>query len=163
MLLYLSRRTLDVEIAVDLTAEAFAQAWRGWARVRADSREEVRAWLFTIARRQLARYFRRGRVEHKALQRLGIQVPVVHEDDAGEVERAAGIAELREGLRAGLTQLSDKQRDALRLRIIDEMPYDKVATLLGVSEPTARARVSRGLRGLRDALERPKTTEEVRS
>jgi DNA-directed RNA polymerase specialized sigma24 family protein len=50
VLVFLARRTVDAEVAVDLTAETFAQAWRGWSRVRLESPEEVRAWLFTIAR-----------------------------------------------------------------------------------------------------------------
>ncbi len=58
VLLFFTRRTLDVEVALDLTAETFAQAWRGWSRVRLDSVEEVQGWLFTIARRQLGRYLR---------------------------------------------------------------------------------------------------------
>jgi DNA-directed RNA polymerase specialized sigma24 family protein len=34
VLVFFARRTLDAELAMDLTAETFAQAWRGWARVR---------------------------------------------------------------------------------------------------------------------------------
>jgi len=68
--LFFTRRTLDVEVALDLTAETFAQAWRGWRRVRVDSVEEVQGWLFTIARRQLGRYLRRGEVERRALNQL---------------------------------------------------------------------------------------------
>ena len=45
VLLFLTRRTFDAEVALDLTAETFAQAWRGWPKVRTDSREEMRAWL----------------------------------------------------------------------------------------------------------------------
>jgi hypothetical protein len=56
VLIFLARRTLDVEVALDLAAETFAQAWQGWSKVRLDSPEEVRGWLFTIARRQLGRY-----------------------------------------------------------------------------------------------------------
>jgi RNA polymerase sigma-70 factor (ECF subfamily) len=70
VLVFLTRRTLDVEVALDLTAETFAQAWRGWAGVRLDSPEEVRGWMFTIARRQLGHYFRRGHAERRALHRM---------------------------------------------------------------------------------------------
>jgi RNA polymerase sigma-70 factor (ECF subfamily) len=52
VLSFLTRRTLDADVAVDLTAETFAQAWRAWPRVRSDSREEMRALLHTIARGQ---------------------------------------------------------------------------------------------------------------
>ncbi|MGH2891670.1 MAG: RNA polymerase sigma factor [Solirubrobacteraceae bacterium] len=90
VLLFLARRTLDAEIALDLTAETFVQAWRGWSAVRTQSREEVRAWLFVIARRALGHYLRRGRVERRALQQLGASVPRLHEDDLTQIERAAG-------------------------------------------------------------------------
>jgi RNA polymerase sigma-70 factor (ECF subfamily) len=50
-------------------------------------------------------------------------------------------------------QLSGAQRDALQLRVVEEQSYQQVAAALGVSEQTARARVSRGLRSLARALE----------
>ncbi|HEX3873834.1 MAG TPA: sigma-70 family RNA polymerase sigma factor [Solirubrobacteraceae bacterium] len=153
VLVFLARRTLDVEVALDLAAETFAQAWQGWAKVRLDSPEEVRGWLFTIARRQLGRYLRRGRVERRALERAGLDVPVLRDDDLLEIERLADLAALRTRLNAGLHELSGAQRDAVRLRIVDEVPYPDLARRLGVSEPTARARVSRGLRALAAALE----------
>lgn len=153
VLLYFTRRTLDVEVALDLTAETFAQAWSGWPRVRLDSAEEVRGWLFTIARRQLAHYWRRGRVERSALDALGLAVPVLAEDEVLEIERAAELAETRSLLAAELQKLSEDQRRAIQLRIVEELPYAEVARALGTTEPTARARVSRGLRALATALE----------
>jgi RNA polymerase sigma-70 factor (ECF subfamily) len=153
VLVFFTRRTLDVEVALDLTAETFAQAWRGWPRVRLDSTEEVRGWLFTIARRQLGRYLRRGRVERRALTRIGLTLPALHEDDVSAIERAADLGVLRAALGPELLKLSDKQRRALQLRVVDELPYDEVARRLGTSEPTARARVSRALRTLAVALE----------
>jgi RNA polymerase sigma-70 factor (ECF subfamily) len=162
VLVFLTRRTLDAEIALDLTAETFAQAWRGWPRVRLDSAEQVRGWLFTIARRQLGRYLRRGRVERRALHQMGLSLPVVHEDDVGEIARAAGLATLRSALGAELVKLSGTQREALRLRIVEEMPYPEVAQQLGISEASARQRVSRGLRALAAALE-PRIAPEART
>lgn len=142
VLLFLARRTLDAEVALDLTAETFAQAWRGWSGVRTDSPYEVRAWLFTIARRQLGHYLRRGRVARRALQQLGLAVPDVHEDDLLQIERAAGLSALRSALAVELSKLSNGQRDALRLRIVQELPYEEVARRLGTSESTARAGIA---------------------
>ncbi len=152
VLLFLTRRTLDGEVAVELTAETFAQAWRGWERVRVDSREEMRAWLFTIARRQLGHYLRRGQAQRTALQRLGIRTPSVHEDDLAAIEGAAGLSDVRLGLAVEFERLSREQREALQLRVLEEMPYEEVARRLGVSEPAARARVSRALRTLQHSL-----------
>jgi RNA polymerase sigma factor (sigma-70 family) len=153
VLVFFTRRTLDVEVALDLTAETFAQAWRGWSRVRVDNVEEVQGWLFTIARRQLGRYLRRGRVERRALSQIGLSVPALDSDDIVEVERAADLAALRSTLGVELRKLSETQREALQLRIVDELPYPEVARRLGTTETAARARVSRGLRALADALE----------
>jgi RNA polymerase sigma-70 factor (ECF subfamily) len=152
LLLFLTRRTLDGEVAVELTAETFAQAWRAWPRVRSDSCEEMRAWLFTIARRQLSHYLRRGRARRTAVRRIGLEVPLAHEDDLAAIETAAGLASARAQLSEALGALSSAQRDAVRMRVVEEMTYEEVARRLGVSEPTARARVSRGLRALQRAL-----------
>jgi len=154
VLVFFARRVLDAEVALDLTAETFAQAWRGWARLRPGSPEETRGWLFTIARRQLGRYLRRGRMERRALTRLGIRTPIVEPDDVAQIEEAAGLAGLRAALGSELASLGVGQREALRLRVVDELPYSVVAQRLGISEATARARVSRGLRTLARALDR---------
>lgn len=153
VLVFIARRTLDPEVALDLTAETFAQAFRGRRRFRGSTAMEERAYLFTIAKRQIARYHRRGTVERKALEALGAQLPVAHVDDLREIEEAAGLDDLRSALGNELARLSAEQRAALQLRVVEERPYDEVASALGVSEQTARARVSRGLRALAAALE----------
>jgi RNA polymerase sigma factor (sigma-70 family) len=153
VLVFFARRTLDSEVALDLTAETFAQAYRGWRGLRGTSPEERQAWLYTIARRCLSRYLRRGRVERHALRRLGIQTPVAHEDDLASIEQRAGLAQLRAALSGELVRLSAEQRRALELRIVQERPYAEVARDLGISELAARARVSRGLRALGRALD----------
>jgi RNA polymerase sigma factor (sigma-70 family) len=153
LLLFFARRTFDAEVALDLTAETFAQAYLGWHRLRGTSREERQAWLYTIARRRLSRYLRRGRVERRALTRLGIQTPAAHEDDLALVEERAGLAQLRAALGRELAYLSSDQRRALELRVVQERPYRDVARDLGISEPAARARVSRALRALGRVLD----------
>ena len=152
VLLFLTRRTFDSETAVELTAETFAQAWRGWRGVRTDSREEMRAWLLTIARRQLAHFLLKGRSQRTAMHRLGMSMPTAHEDDLIAIESAAGLDGARVLLGHALEGLNRDQRDAVKMRVVEDLPYDEVARRLGVSEPTARARVSRGLRALQGAL-----------
>jgi RNA polymerase sigma-70 factor (ECF subfamily) len=92
-------------------------------------------------------------VERKAVNRLGIRLPTVSEDDYERIVELAGLAQLRERVAAAFGERSDDQRDALRLRVIDERPYSEVAQTLGISEQTARARVSKALRRLADAID----------
>jgi RNA polymerase sigma factor (sigma-70 family) len=153
LLAFFTRRTFEVEAARDLTAETFAQAFEHRRRFRGMTDAEAGAWLYGIARHQLSRYARTGVVARKAVNRLGIQLPTVSEDDYDRIVELAGLAQLRERVAAAFGGLSDDQRDALRLRVIDERPYSEVARTLGISEQTARARVSRALRRLADAID----------
>ncbi len=153
VLIFLTRRTWDGETAVELTAETFAVALRSWRKLGGLGPEQQRAWLFTVARRQLARYLRRATVERRAVQRLGMQIPQVDHEDLLLIERRAGLSELRRMVEHELARLSSEQREALRLRVVEERSYREISLQLGVSEQTARARVSRGLRALAHALE----------
>ena len=143
----------DAETGVDLCAETFAQAFRSRTGFRGATQAEARAWLLTIARRQVARYLKKGVLDRRAREALGLVMPVLDPGEAEEIERRAGLAPLRAALAEELTRLGGDQREALRLRVVEEQPYPEVARSLGVTEATARARVSRGLRTLATALE----------
>lgn len=153
VLLFFARRTLDPELALDLTAETFARSYIAWRGLRGKAPEQRQAWLYTIARRQLSRYLRRGGIERRALTRLGIQPPTMHEDDLAQVEQRAELTQLRATLSGELERLSSGQRRALQLRIVEERPYEEIARDLQITELAARARVSRGLRALSRALD----------
>jgi RNA polymerase sigma factor (sigma-70 family) len=60
----------------------------------------------------------------------------------------AGLGELGDELAEALHALPPEQRAAVELRIVGDRSYAEVAAALSISEPTARARVSRGLRAL---------------
>jgi RNA polymerase sigma-70 factor (ECF subfamily) len=153
VLVFLARRCVDAEVAVDLTAETFAQALTSQRRFRGDTEDEAIAWLFGIARHQLGTYLRRGKAEQKAVRKLGIRLPALEADDLNRIEELADLRSIREALREHMAQLSTDQRDALRLRVVEELPYPEVAERLAVSEDAARARVSRGLRHLASSVE----------
>jgi RNA polymerase sigma factor (sigma-70 family) len=158
VLVFLLRRTFDIEVARDLTAETFAQAFEHRGRFRGRTDAEAEAWLYGIARHQLGRYARRGVVQRKAVERLGIEVPAVSDDDHQRIVELAGLADLRRSVADAFSALPPDQREALRLRVVDEHAYRDVAATLGVSEETARARVSRALRRIADLIDMPAPT-----
>ena len=106
------------------------------------------AWLFGIARHELSAYFRRGAVERRAMRTLGLDVPVLTDGDYERVEELADLRARRSELVRALAELPLEQREALHLRVVEERPYREVAQTLGITEDTARARVSRALRAL---------------
>lgn len=153
ILVFFVRRTFDVELARDLTAETFAQAFEHRRSFRGRTDAEASAWLYTIAARQLSRYIRKGVVQRKAVERLGVELPAVSCDEQQRVVELAGLADLRGAVAEAFGALPAEQREALRLRVVEEHSYAAVAAGLGVSEQTARARVSRGLRRIADLID----------
>jgi RNA polymerase sigma factor (sigma-70 family) len=154
LLAYFMRRTFDAEAAVDLVGETFAQAFVGRRRFRGATAEQEAAFLYGVARRLLSRYLRRGRAERAALERLGVARPHLDDESLARIEELAGVATMRALVGEHLRALSEEQRRALRLRVVEELPYSEVAARMGVTEQVARARVSRALRGLDRRLSR---------
>ena len=150
MLAFFWRATRRADIAADLTAEVFASALSSVAGFRPEL-GTARAWLFGIARHELADAWQRGRVEDRARRRLGLE-PLVLSDEALERIDELGSCESRCALRL-LEDLPSDQRMAVTGRVLDERDYEELALSLSCSQSVVRHRVSRGLRSLRKRLE----------
>lgn len=148
LLVYLARRMHDIDAATELWAECWAAAFAGWSRCEARSDGALEAWVFGIARNQLGSYYRSGVIARRGLDQLMWSVPRVLESDRVEIERDAQLGELRALLSEALGRLPTTRRQAAQLRVLKGLSYEEIAARLGCSEPTARARVSRGLRQL---------------
>jgi RNA polymerase sigma factor (sigma-70 family) len=152
LLAYFARRTRDAELAADLTAETFAAALSGAHRHRPEKGPAV-AWLYGIARRQLAGAARRGAVEDRARRRLGMARISLTDEALERVEALAAADATAALLHESLGALPADQRDAVLARVLDEREYSEIATTTRTSESVVRKRVSRGLAGLRARLE----------
>ena len=107
MLVFIARRTLDAELALDLTAETFAQAFRGRRSLPGhDGDGGARVAVHDRAAPDLALPpARRGRAAG-AGERSARRVPVAHEDDLREIEeRGRRSATLRAALGDELERL----------------------------------------------------------
>jgi RNA polymerase sigma-70 factor (ECF subfamily) len=139
-------RTQDAELAADLAAEVFASALGARDRYRPEL-GTVRQWLLGIAAHKAADAVRRGRVERRAQQRLGMGHILWTDDDLERVERIG---------RAAAPELMDAlpgdQRQAVQARVLDELDYGEIARQTGASEQVVRKRVSRGLATMRRRL-----------
>ena len=147
LLRYFARRTLDPEAAAELTAETFAQAFASRTTYRDTGANGV-AWIYGIARHQLGRFFRSGRVDRDARRRVGMPERALPPADYERIEDLVDFAPIRGAIEEALLTLRQDQREALRLRVIEELPYEEVARRLACSEQNARQRVSRALRRL---------------
>ena len=161
VLVFFTRRVLDVDVAFDLLSETFAKALERRRQFRGASAEEEQGWLFSIARSELSHYWRDGRVERSALaraRRARCRASATRRSSGSRTW--PGLGEVAAPLADAMAALPEEQRRAVELRVIDECGYADVAVKLGVSEQTARARVSRGLRALAQRLREPEPVLE---
>ncbi len=155
LVIYMLRRVYDVDTALDLAAETLAQAFLGRRGFRGKTDAEAAGWLYGIASRQLALYFRKGSLERRAMRRLNLEPPrLTGDEEQIRIVELAGLERLRSSVRTELRRLSHEQREALQLRIVDELDYEEVSERLGITQQAARARVARGLKTLAKALDR---------
>jgi RNA polymerase sigma factor (sigma-70 family) len=146
---YFVRRTGSRATALDLTAETFAQAWLVRARFRDEAGGSAAPWVYGIARNVLLMTIRRGALERRATERLGLQErldrPEGGEDPVPESTWADGADEL-------LDTLPADQREAVRMRVLEDLEYPDIARELGTTPGAARVRVHRGLQALKRHL-----------
>ncbi len=152
LLRYFARRTLDPEAAAELTAETFAQAFSS-RTTYSDTGANGVAWLYGVARHQLGRFFRSGRVDAESRRRLGMPERPLPPEDYERIEDLVDFAPIKDALVEALETLSNDQREALKLHVIGGLGYPEVAARLACTEDNARQRVSRGLRRLAIVLQ----------
>ena len=149
VLRYLLSQTRRPELAADICAEVFAAALEKHNRFD-PGRGAARSWLFALASSRLIDAARRGAVDARSRERLGMSPIELGEADIERIEdlldpRLDLIRQLLEGLPAD-------QREAVRLRVIEERDYSEIATHVGMSEHVIRKRVSRGLHAMRSQV-----------
>ncbi len=127
--------------ADDAWSETFLAGLRSYPDLPADA--DHAAWLSTIA-------YRKAIDAVRARQRRA--TPVADQDDRVSTlgQPGAGDAEIADAVRS----LPDKQRSAVTLHYLADLPYAQVAAELGGTPEAARRAVSDGLRTLRKRLAR---------
>jgi RNA polymerase sigma factor (sigma-70 family) len=130
----------DMRDAADAAHHAFAELFTKWDTVRSP-----RAWLRTVAFRQMLRQNASAEYPLDALRREPATVP------------ASARLELREETQAvlhGLRQLPLAQRQVLAL-IYDEFSYGEIAQITGTSQAAVRKNAERARRRMSELLGSP--------
>lgn len=148
---YFFKRTFDAQVAADLMAETFAVALERRAKYR-DQGQPGAVWLYGIASKELSRYRRGWAIEHRALARLGIERPVLDDEGIARVEDLTDLGAFRELLAEAVAELNGRQREALRLRVLEGLDFRSVGRILGCSEGAARVMVHRSLSRLAERM-----------
>jgi RNA polymerase sigma-70 factor (ECF subfamily) len=145
LLAFLTYRVGDRGLAEDLVADTFERVLR--SRRPHDPRiAGEKTWVYSIALNRTRDVLRRRQGEVRAYERIGVPVPAA--------EMAMESIEQRNELLAALGALSDEERETVALRFGADMTLREVAKLTGIPLTTIEGRLYRGLRKLRDRLER---------
>jgi RNA polymerase sigma-70 factor, ECF subfamily len=142
------RKQVGANEADDLLAETLARGWYARKRFRDPGNGSAGAWLQAIAGNVVREYRRRGAIELRARDKLGLPVVTDRSVEEEAVERIAATAEVA-ALDGSISSLPAEQRSALELRVVDELDYDEIGSRLGITTTTARTRVHRALKSLR--------------
>jgi RNA polymerase sigma factor (sigma-70 family) len=126
--------------AEDCFQETFMSALRAYPRLRADS--NLRAWVLTIAHRKaLDAYRARKRRALPLAEPAAVDARAQAAPDTGD-----------DGLWEAVGGLPARQRAAVVLRYVADMPHREIAAAIGCSEEAARRSLHEGLSKLRKAV-----------
>ena len=150
---YLLRLVKQPGTAEDL----FQQTWlRLMERIKSyDPERNFDTWLFSVAHNLAIDYLRRYRPE-------SLDEPMPSGETRQDRLAAAGPGALEtllareraDRLSAVMTELPLQYRVVLSLRFEEEMKLEEIATVLGIPLSTVKTRLHRGLKGLRQLLEK---------
>lgn len=143
---YAYRLTASWAQAEDLLSATFLTAWRkrGEARLVRDS---ALPWLYTVTANRARTEWRASR---RALRLVGKLVPQDEHDHADEVAARTDAQRRLAAVVAAIAKLPRSEREIAQLCLLGDVSTADAATLLGITESSVRARVSRTRAHLRD-------------
>jgi RNA polymerase sigma-70 factor, ECF subfamily len=127
-----ARRRTRADDADDVTAQVFAIAWRRRHDLPDDN--EVRLWLFGVARRVLANQRRSDARQDRLRRRLAVF-------DDGDHDGAHDVSDGELG--SVLGELSDDDRAVVTMRCWDGLTVGEIAAVLGCSPNAVSIRLHR--------------------
>ena len=119
-------------VASDSLDEAFVRSYERWDRVR--RMESPAGWVWRTATNVVRRKLRRRDFEQAVLRRQSAgESTVTHEPSADELD-----------LRQALLTLTQRQRTAIVLRYVADLPLREIGAVMGIAEGTVSATLHQG-------------------
>ena len=140
----MTSRIGDAETARELTQDAMVAAWRGIRDGRLRAQERLAAFVHGTARNIVNNYLR-ARAGEPRLEPLSDETDLPAASDEPASER-------RELVAAALARLSADDRQMLRLTLVSGLRPREIARELGISAEVVRARKSRAVKRVIDAV-----------
>jgi RNA polymerase sigma factor (sigma-70 family) len=147
---FAARRLGDPEEVADAVAMVFVTVVEAAAGFRPERGRAV-SWLYGVAANVIAGQRRASAREARALHRLRGRA-LIEPDDYADLERAVDAAAAARRLYQAMDGLPTGERAVLELIALDQLTVREAASTLGIRPGTARVRLARARRRLRDRL-----------
>ncbi len=138
--------------AEDIAQQVFLRIWKSASRYEPQAR--FTTWLFTITRNLVFNESRRRRRKPtvSVQEREEAGLPVAEDLHGSKPDDDLLRAELEASIDRAIEALPEKQRLAVVLRRYEEMPYEEIGAILGMSVPAVKSLLFRARTQLRDSL-----------
>jgi RNA polymerase sigma factor, sigma-70 family len=146
---FVARRVTDPHQVADLTAEVFVAVLDSSHTYRPDRGGET-AWLYGVAHNVLRAERRRAARELRARGRI-VGHRLLDPDDIAHLEERIDAEEPARRILQAMAELPEGERALLELVAVDGLTPAEAAAALGIRPGTARVRLHRARRALRDA------------
>src|SRR3954451_19000358 len=150
----------SVSDAEDVVQEGFLRLHR--AREGGERIESPRAYLSTVVSRLSLDHLRSARVRRETYVGEWLPEPLVASADDDPARKAEMADSLSLAFLVLLESLSPEQRAAFLLREVFDEPYDRIAEIVGTSEPNARQLAARARRHVDERRPRFAASREQR-
>lgn len=140
---YVEFRVRDLSDVEDLVSEVFSRVVSGPVPSEPAARP---AWIFRVAHNVVVDHYRRRRFPFPPA------TVVDRADDAPSLPDRVIHDERMRATDEAIRHLPGNQRAAIYLRFYEDLPYETVASAMGIPAVTARSLVHRGLKRLAAAL-----------
>ena len=146
----------DSQLAEDAVSEAYIKIIKNIDNIFDISGNKTRSYIVIIVRSVCFDLLRK---EKRQTGEYFGEIDDFESCDTPALENMV-ISEACDLIAAHIKSLPKHYADTLYLHLVCEMPYERIAELLGISEATARTRVSRGKAKLRELLTKEGITNE---
>jgi RNA polymerase sigma-70 factor, ECF subfamily len=151
---YVFRRTLDLNLAKDITSETFLKAYSNIERFQWKG-ISFSSWIFKIATNEMNMLDRKKKYKPSSLDHVQSSVGYNEnqkaslEEERNELERQLKQSEDFIKVQQRLVLLPVKYQEVIALRYFEEKSIKEIAEIVGAKEGTVKSLLSRGIDKLR--------------
>ncbi len=153
---YIYRTTLDHHLSQDLCQETLLQLVKSLPKTEMTHEKGFWAWLYRVAQTKIQQHFR-----VQGNKRLACKTQVNTDLLSRYVERSheSGLdrlikTDIMKAVTKAMNALSCRDRSILTLRCFDDLSYQQIATVMGVTQLTAKVAFYRAKQSLKRQLQR---------